>query len=799
MNDRMRIRVTLLRVVVLSLLVTLGARLWVLQILDGDHYRQVAETNRVREVVTPATRGMILDDHGQPLVRNRTSLVISVNRSTTDRQADHGKAVLTRLASVIGTPASELEQRVRFCTATVRPPCWNGSPYQPVPVAKDVSPQQALAVIEHPDRFPGVSADLQAVREYPHGSLAAHELGYLAPVTQDQLDKQGDEKGYHLNSLIGVAGLESTYDDELRGVDGVQRLEVDRFGRVAGTASTAAPVSGDHLVLNLDLGVQEAAEQALQDTINKLGGGSRTASAVVLNARGGGVVAMASLPSYDPSVFVGGVSEEDYQALSDPANGIPLLSRAYQGSGAAGSTFKPVSTAVAMQNLGATGDQDFSCSPTLQIGDQIFHNFDGESAGPITLHQALVISCDVIFDQFAYDAWLADGGLRNGRGPYTQPKEYFVRMAEAMGFGKATGIDLPGESKGSVVDRADAKAVWEELKDSYCRRAKNGYPEEKDPATAERYRKYAAEACVDGYLYNAGAATQFAIGQGQYLSVSPLQLASAYAAIADGGTLYKPMLAKAAISPEGKIVRTYQPSKAGILPVDPKILAYIRDSLKGVTTEPGGTASGVFADWPSAQIPIAGKTGTAEVEGKGDTSWFASFAPADNPQYVVVVTIPESGQGAQYAAPVAKRIYQAIYGVGQQAAQPGGKPPASLPKINRDGTIAAATISDPFTAVGAASGATPTPAANTATPPNPAGALLPALTATPTKAPDPPTPATSTPVSHAPAIGDLPVRGAASGGVDGGSTTGRAPPGSGAPSGAAAGMTPASAPSRAPP
>ncbi|CAO5243420.1 penicillin-binding protein 2 [Frankia sp. AgKG'84/4] len=690
MNDRMRIRVLLLRVLVLSLLVTLGARLWVLQILDGDHYRQVAETNRVREVVTPATRGMILDDRGQPLVRNRTSLVISVNRSITDRQADQGKAVLARLASVIGSPADELTRRIRFCGGQVRQPCWNGSPYQPVPVAKDVSPQQALAVIEHPDRFPGVSADLQAVREYPHGSLAAHELGYLAPVTQDQLDRQGDEKGYHLNSLIGVSGLESTYDDELRGVDGVERLEVDRFGRVAGTASTTAPASGDHLVLNLDLGVQQAAEQALQDTINSLGGGARTASAVVLNVRTGGVVAMASLPSYDPSVFVGGVSEQDYQGLSNPANGIPLLSRAYQGSGAAGSTFKIVSTATVLQDLGGQPDQKYPCAQTLQIGDQTFHNFDGESAGPITLHQALVISCDVIFDQFAYNAWLADGGLRNGRGPYAPPKEYFVRMAEAMGFGKATGIDLPGETKGSVVDRAGAKAIWAELKDSYCRRAKNGYPEETDPVKAERFRKYAAEACVDGYLYNAGAATQFAIGQGQYLAVSPLQLAQAYAAVANGGTVWKPMLARAAISPDGKVVRTFRPTKTGTVPVSQDVLAYIRSGLLGVSTEPGGTATGIFADWPTAQIPIAAKTGTAEVEGKGDTSWFASFAPANDPQYAVVVTIPDSGQGAQYAGPVAKRIYQAIYGVGQPAAMPGGKPPAALPRINADGTIAAA-------------------------------------------------------------------------------------------------------------
>ncbi|WP_268762061.1 penicillin-binding transpeptidase domain-containing protein, partial [Frankia casuarinae] len=338
-------------------------------------------------------------------------------------------------------------------------------------------------------------------------------------------------------------------------------------------------------------------------------------------------------------------------------------------------------------------------------------NFDGESAGPITLHQALVISCDVIFDKFAYDAWLADGGLRNGRGPYSPPKEYFVKMAQAMGFGRTTGLDLPGETRGSVVDRAGAKAIWAELKDSYCRRAKNGYPEEPDPAKAERYRKYAAEACVDGYLYNAGAATQFAIGQGQYLSLSPLQLAVAYAAIANGGTLYKPTLAKATVSPDGKVVRTFAPRRAGTLPVSPENLAYIRDSLRGVTTEGGGTATGVFADWPSDVVPIAAKTGTAEVEGKGDTSWFASFAPANDPQFAVVVTIPDSGTGAEFAAPVAKQIYQAIYGVGRPAAMPGGKPPAGLPKLNRDGTIAAASPQPAPATLASPAGSAPGPAA----------------------------------------------------------------------------------------
>jgi len=690
-GGRTRMRVVVLRVLVVSLLVTLTGRLWVLQVLDGDRYRAAAQGNRVREVVTPATRGLIVDDQGHPLVQNRTSLVISVNRSVTDRQRDSGKAVFTRLAPVVGMSAAEIARRIQFCGPKIAQPCWNGSPYQPIPVAKDVTPQRALEIIEHPERFPGVTADLQAVRQYPDGALAGHELGYLAPVTQAQIDSPaGKRLGYHLNSLVGAAGLESTYDTYLRGRDGVQALEVDRYGRVSGVASSTAPRSGDDLVLGLDAGVQRLAEEALRNELNSIGGQARTGSAVVLNAKNGQVIAMASLPNYDPSVFVGGVSEADYRALSDPANGTPLLSRAYQGSGSPGSTFKPaISTSVAMTDLGATGDDTYPCSSTLQVGSQTFHNFDGESAGNITLHQAIVISCDVIFDKFAYDAWLADGGLRNGRGPYQPANEYFVKMARAYGFGRRSGIDLPGETAGSVVDRAGAKQVWNELKDSYCRRAKNGYPEVSDPATAERYRQYAAEACVDGYLYNGGAATQFAIGQGQYLAVSPLQLAVAYAAVANGGTVYQPRLAKAVLGADGSVVKTIAPVVAGHVPVSPETLAYIRAAMAGVTTEPGGTAAGVFADWPSAQIPVAGKTGTAEVEGHKDTSWFASFAPANDPQYVVIVSIPDSGQGAQFAAPVAKQIYQGIFGVGRPALLPGARPPAKLPRVNPDGTIGA--------------------------------------------------------------------------------------------------------------
>jgi penicillin-binding protein 2 len=381
---------------------------------------------------------------------------------------------------------------------------------------------------------------------------------------------------------------------------------------------------------------------------------------------------MASIPTYNPSIFTGGISQQEYNALTGPSSGDPLISRAFQGTLAPGSTFKPVSLSAAISS-GVDINGTYSCPSAIPIGNAIFHNFEGESGGVINLHEAIVMSCDTIFDQFAYNDWLADGGLRNGKGPYSPPKEYFTNMAKAYGFGRDSGVDLPAESSGWVVNRAQELKTWQELRGTYCKRAKTGYPENPDRANAELLREYAQEACTDGYLYNGGAATMFGIGQGQYLSVSPLQLATAYAAVANGGTVFHPTVAKAIVSPDGKVVKKIGPSVASHVPVAASTLAYIRSAMLDVTRR--GTASGAFGGFPLDQIPIAGKTGTAEVEGKNDTSWFGSFSK----DYAVVISIPNTGQGALFAAPVARQMYEGIYGVGRPALLP--NPLTQLPKV----------------------------------------------------------------------------------------------------------------------
>ncbi len=678
---RSSVRITVMRVLVISLFATLAMRLWSLQILQADHYQTQAQDNRVREAVTPAPRGLIVDDAGRVMASNRTTLVVSADRSVLDRQPDHGAAVLTKLAGVLGMKPIELAAATRLCTATVPQPCWNGSPYQPIPVATDVTPEKALSILEHPETYPGVVADTQALRTYPFGPVAGHEVGYVGPISQAQLDKSPDRTR---TDTVGLGGLEQQYDSVLRGKNGVRKLAVDRFGRVSGEVSSTPASVGDTLVLGTDMNVQKALEDSLTQAI--AGTRSKAASGVVLDATNGQVVAMASLPGYDPSAFVGGISQQEYAALNDAGAGTPLFSRAYQGSGAVGSTFKPFSLAAAVGN-GSSLYDNYDCSPSLQIGDQVFHNFEGSSAGPISLKQALVISCDVIFDKFAYDAWLADGGLRNGRGPYPPAREVFVKNAENFGFGSRTGIDLPGETPGAIVDRAQAAANWNQLKDSYCRRAQSGYPEVSDPTQAAKFQKYAREACLDGYLYNGGAATQFAIGQGAYLNVSPLQLADGYAAIANGGTVFEPHLAKAVLNPDGSLNHLVAPKVKSKLNADPSVLAYIRDALGDVTTR--GTAAGAFGGFPLQQVHVAGKTGTAEVEGQGDTSWFASFGPLPNPRYVVVMSIPNAGRtGGEVAAPAARKVWEALYGIGRPGAFPDNAPPTQLPPVRADGSTA---------------------------------------------------------------------------------------------------------------
>jgi len=691
MNPKTHSRLVILHIVVVAMLLVLLGRLWNLQVVNGEHYRQVAAQNRIRDIVVPAVRGMILDVHGRPLVRNRTALVVSVDKTVLSRMDDGGRAVLTRLAETLGTTRENLEKRIRLCSPTVKRPCWPGSPYQPIPVDDRVDPKKALQIMERAEDYPGVIAQVQAVREYPRpeGSSAAQTLGYLQPITQEELDKRRNLKvtGYSQVDLIGRDGLEATYDADLRGEPGVRKVLVDSQGRVTGTAGEQPPVPGSSLVTSLDAKVQAAAEKAIEGAIRKAraaGSKADSAAAVVMDARTGRVVALASYPTYDPSIWIGGISQAEYDALLGKSRGQPLISRAIQGLFPPASTFKISSVAAAVHD-GYDLHGIYPCPGSYQVGNRAFRNFEGQAHGNMNLHRALVVSCDTIFYKFAYEAWLRDGGTR----PVKNPKDPMQAMARNFGFGSRTGIDLPGEAAGRIPDRTWKREYWEATKDDTCKAAKTGYPEvaRTDPARAAYLKAIAVEHCAEGYVWRPGDAANFSIGQGDVL-VTPLQLARAYAALANGGKLVVPRVGLAVIRPDGTLVRRIDPPEPKELPVDGKVLAYIRRALADVPKT--GTAAGAFNGFEFDKVEVAGKTGTAEVYGKGDTAWFASFGPVDKPRFVVVAMVSQSGTGGTYAAPAVREIWEAMYGLnGKKAALPGGRLPDRLPKLREDGTVGA--------------------------------------------------------------------------------------------------------------
>ncbi|MYW03425.1 penicillin-binding protein 2 [Streptomyces sp. SID3343] len=691
---RVRARMVILQILVLSLMITLFGRLWFLQIREGDHYTAAASQNQVRDVITPAVRGQILDDKGRPLVNNRTALVVSVSRTDLLRMPDDGAAVLTKLAGVLELPVDEVKSRTRLCERNVPKPCWNGSPYQPIPVTEDATTEQALTIMEHREDFPGVTAEPTAVRQYPapEGVNGAHVVGYLSPVSDDELAKQkaAGKKDLQRADEVGRAGLERTYDADLRGKSGVTGLSVDHLGRVTGTAGETPPVAGNHLVTSIDARIQAITEQQLGEAIKRArstfdAGNTHknfiadAGAAVVLDVKTGRVIAMASAPDYDPSVWVGGISPDDYKKLTDEKAGVPLISRATQGQFAPGSIFKVISTSAAAES-GYSTKANYDCSPSISVGGQVFNNLESKGYGPISLQRALEVSCNTVFYGIGYDMWLKDGGIFS-----KTAKDPMVTMAKNYGLGSPTGIDLPAESGGRIADRAWKKRNWEQNKDAWCRQGKTG----NDYADT-----IAKENCVDGWQFRAGDAINFAIGQGD-TTVTPLQMARVYSAIANGGTLWKPTIGKAVISPEGRLVRDIVPQASGKLPISEATLKYLQTALLGVAQN--GTASGVFANWPNAQLPIAAKTGTGSVYGKQSTSWFATYGgPTDGPQYAVVMMVSQGGTGSGTSGPSVRKIYEALFGVDEKGAIDPTKallptPPANLPQVKEDGTVVPAS------------------------------------------------------------------------------------------------------------
>jgi penicillin-binding protein 2 len=690
-KTRSRLRLVVVQVMVLSLFVTLLARLWYIQVVGAADYQAAAQENTVRDIEIPAPRGLIVDAMGRPLVANRTSWVITVDRDVLDRMGDSTEgAVLSRLAGVLGLPESELERRMKTCgePGAAKPPvCWNGSPYEPVPVADDVTESLAASILEQAEDYPGVSAEARKVRAYPSpfGINAAHLLGYNSPVTENELDAAEEAGNPRItpSSVVGRAGLEDTYNRWLMGISGDREVSVDSMGRVISYGGEADPTPGDTLVTSLDAKVQATAEQQLEDSIQRARQTfdpvthknyvADSGSVVVLDAKTGSVVALASYPTYDPDVWVGGISQGDLERLYSAKADTPLLSRATQGLFAPGSTFKPFTAAAALTHGYSTSDQ-LDCSSSYTVGDRVFKNYESAAYGMLTFAQALQLSCDTFFYRIAYAKWLQGGGDSGD----TDVKDPLVENAKRFGFGTKTGIDLPGEVAGRIADRKWKLSYWKANEDYYCKIGK-------EPGS-DYLHVFAREFCTDGWRYRAGDAVNFAIGQGD-TQLTPLQLAVAYAAISNGGTLYAPRVGKAIVDGRGRLVRRIHPEVTGHVEIPRSDLRYIDQALLG--TAKVGTMAWKFGGFPLDQVKVRSKTGTAEVYGKQTTSWVASY----DKQYVVIMQISQGGTGSGTSGEAVRKIWETLYGVhgprvvAADAAEPGAKPPTALPLFEPDGTI----------------------------------------------------------------------------------------------------------------
>ncbi len=693
-SERSRLRLLVIQVLVVMLFVTLFGRLYYLQVVTGDGYRAMAADQSVRDIVVQPQRGLVVDAQGRPLVANRTSWVISVDRTVLGKLSEDERGqLIKRVADVVKIRPRKVAATLVACGTQDAIPrlCWNGSPFQAIPVALDVSQAQALQVLEQPEDYPGVFAEQQSLRSYPepYGINAAHLLGYLSPVTGEELSaaQESDDASLNGASVVGRAGVEKEYDTYLRGQPGYRRVAVDSMGRVRGDAPSIQAQPGDTLVTSIDAKVQSAVEKQLRaamqrqrGTLDKVTGRNFEAdsgAAVVLEAQTGRVVAMASEPSYDPGVWVGGITSKQLKGLYSEKAGTPLLSRATQGQFAPGSTWKPFMTAGALAN-GYTTDTRLNCSPGFQVGNRVFKNYESGSAGVIGFDHALRISCNTFFYRIGYDFWSRYGSDVAD----VAAKDPLVSEAKKWGFGSETEVDLPGEAPGRIADRRWKLAYYESQKKYYCSIA----DKPRDAETSDFLYRFAREFCVEGFAYRAGDAVNFSIGQGDTI-VTPLQLARAYGALANGGTLYEPRVAKAVVSPDGQVIRRIKPVKAGGVGMSQKNLDYVDRALASVAST--GTMAWKLGGFPLDEVAIRAKTGSAEVQGKQSTGWVAAYTK----DYVVVMMLSQGGTGSGSVGEGIRAVFETLYGVqgenvnAKKAAVPGVVASNELPTFATDGSI----------------------------------------------------------------------------------------------------------------
>ena len=658
-------RLRILALLVVFMFMAMTMRLWYLQVLASEAFREEASQNAVRLVEIEAPRGRILDHNGTPIVDNQPSLQVVVDR---DKVGGNEEQVLFALSNLL---------RIDVPTLTKRFESNKYLPYAPVPVAFNVSKEVAYAIGEYPDRFGNGAVEVVQIpaRQYLYGPSAAHILGYIGPINAKQYGTPGYE-GYDPNDVVGQAGLESEYESYLKGEEGSKKLRINAAGVVLGELGKPDPaVNGNDLRLNLDIVVQQAAEQSLELGMKRAQSAGFKAGAgtvVILEPSTGAVKALVSTPSFNPTIYNGGLSAEEMAELGvskrrDVAGpkkdewraaqvARPLFDRALDGEYASGSTIKPFIALSALRNGFAKEDTQFSCAPSFKVEQDIpgqeWKNWAYPvNMGYMNLREAIIQSCDTVFYNLGYYKYWSEYVWREFPDePTKPPHEYLQRDLEAFGFGQYTGIDFPSASSGLVPDREWKRSYFGNLYFGDIL-ARGGEP------PGNKYCEW--NPCPGDFI-------NMAVGQGN-LKVTPMQLATAFAVIANDGKLCQPRLAASAETVAGQMVERFEPTCREVPAYTKSWFRYVRQGLEGVPRQ--GTAQGAFAGFPFTALDyFGGKTGTAEVSGKQDSSWFGAIARGKDEdgkehEYVIVAMVEEGGHGSETAAPVVRDIVEELFGL----------------------------------------------------------------------------------------------------------------------------------------
>ncbi len=593
MNSSFGLRVTILGGICVALFAVIFFRLWYLQVLSGDKYLAQANDNRTRTTRIIAPRGDIVDRDGRVLVGNRTALALQIDPTKLPADPDERHAELAKVGSLVDMNL----KHVRKAMQTGLEEC----PACPVTLKRDVSHDVVFYIEENREAFDGVDVNQVFVRRYPQGTLAAHLLGYVREIDPSELNEPRF-RGVEPGDEIGKDGLEFEYDRFLRGTPGEDKVQVDSMGNPKGELATVEPKPGDTLRLTLDDNLQATGEAALQST-------GLPGAFVTMNVHNGDILGMGSFPTFDPAIYAKPVlSQNVVNHLFSENAGAPALNRAIAGLYPTGSTYKPITSIAALENGLVTPDEIINDTGHFDVGGVKRTNAGDKVYGPIAMQRALQVSSDVFY-------YILGDRLFNFK-----PSTELQRWSHLLGIGRLSGIDLPGEQEGLL------------------------------PTPKWRDDLY-AEGNTDR-PWSEGDNVSLAVGQGD-LQADPLQLAVAYAAIANGGTVVTPHLGAEVEDSAGRLVQEIDPAPQRHVKIDPGYRKVILDGLHDAAQAPEGTSYNVFGGFP---VPVAGKTGTAERYGHDDQAWYAVMAPYPNPRIVTIVTVEDGGFGAITAAPVALAI-----------------------------------------------------------------------------------------------------------------------------------------------